>query len=789
LINELAEVPDDLVLVLDDLHQVDDPTVYSSLTFFIDHLPSGLHLVLASRSQPPLALPRWRVRNQLYELREDDLRFSLAEVAAFFNENKGMNLSPEEIASLGTRTEGWIAGLQLVALSMKDFDDVSKHNFVSAFTGSQRYILDFLVEEVLQRQPEHIRTFLLKTALLERLSASLCNAVTGQPDGQAVIEHLERANMFTIALDQERQWYRYHHLFRDVLRHELQRMLPEVVHDLHRRAAAWYIHAGQTDDAIRHACEAHEWGQALDLIETVISTTWNRGEIRKVITWLEKLPDEYLDRRIHLTLYYSRALMLGGEMEAADKRLRESEKMLRARLDEHSNAEDRLHLGTICTFRTTIAAVAGEMDAALALGSEALRLLPLEHKDVRAHAINSLGGTHYYLDDMVEAARACAEAGNLARQVGNLYLVMVSASYQAKALISQGQLKQAGQILEQALSLGISRSQPVQSRVPAASVACASFGHLLYEWNQLEEAERFLIEAIELGEQLAYGSALWSAYLTLARIRLAHGDRPDAERLIEQAHQYRLAHTVPLPSRIMDAEQASVSLVMGQMDAATLWAHTCSMDRLPSPGFIHEFEQITLARLHLLQGQPKLALSLLDQISATANSKGHQGQVLEILILTALAQNSLGKSTLAINTLRSALALAEPEGYVRTFVDAGQPMAVLLYQARAQKVMPDYVRRLLEAFPADGTRFIPGADRPATPVARAADDPLIEPLSTRELEVLQLMAGGASNQDIAETLIIAFTTAKKHVSNVIRKLGVDNRMQAVAKGRELGLFE
>ena len=371
----------------------------------------------------------------------------------------------------------------------------------------------------------------------------------------------------------------------------------------------------------------------------------------------------------------------------------------------------------------------------------------------------------------------------------NLYLVMVSASYRARALICQGQLRQAGQILEQALSLGISRSQPVQSRVPAASVACATFGYLLYEWNRLEEAENFLAEAIELGQQIAYGSALWSAYLTQARIRLAHGDRQDAERLIEQAHQYRLAHTVPLPSRIMDAEQAGASLVMGQLDAAAFWAHNCSLDRRPSPGFIDEFEQITLARLHLLQGHPGQALSLLDQVSATANSSGHQGHVIETLTLTALAQNSLGKSTLAINSLRSALALAEPNGYVRTFVDAGRPMAVLLIQARAQGMMPDYVRRLLEAFPADDTRSIPGADHAGSPRARVATAELIEPLSERELEVLQLMAGGASNQDIAESLIIAFTTAKKHVSNIIRKLGVDNRMQAVAKGRELGLFE
>lgn len=784
LVNEIAEVTDELVLILDDYHHVNEAAAHGDLTFFVDHLPSNLKLVIASRVQPPLPLARWRAGNRLHELREDDLRFNMAEVAAFFNEIKGLNLTPEEIAALEGRTEGWIAGLQLVALSMKDFDDKSKHSFVSAFTGSQRYILDFLVEEVLQRQPDQIKTFLLKTALLDRLNGSLCNAVTGQADGQTILEHLERANMFTIALDEERQWYRYHLLFRDVLRHELQRMLPEVVVDLHRRAAAWYNRAGLTDDAIYHACTAHALEGAIPLIEMVINTAWSRGEVRKIIEWLGKVPPGDLVPHPSLSVYYIRALLHGGQMDSAEQRLREAEARLRARLDGRSNEEDRWYLGAICAFRSLIAAVSDEPANALEPGHEALRLLPAEDIASRIYAINSLGTARFYLGDLVEAVQALGEGSELARKAGNLFPMFAATAYQAEALICQGKLKQAGNVLQHALDQGQIPDQPTRAWLPAASYVCVVFSNLLYEWNRLEEAERYLTEAIELGQQLALGSALWSAYHALVRIKLVQGDQAGALEMVRQARYYQHTHSLPLPARVMEAIQAQAWLRLGNLADTERWARTRDMDRPPSPGIVQELEQLTLARLHLLQGRPGQALALLEQMHPMAASCGHQGRVIAILVLIALAQQALGETGQAVDTLGAALEMAEPEGYVRTFVDAGQPMAALLHQAMAQGRMPDYISRLLEAFPADDTRSIPGADRRRMAVAE-----LIEPLSERELEVLQLMAGGASNQDIAEALIIAFTTAKKHVSNIIRKLGVGNRVQAVAKGRELGLFE
>jgi LuxR family transcriptional regulator, maltose regulon positive regulatory protein len=783
LVNEIAEVADDLVLILDDFHHVDDPAAYSALTFFIDHLPSNLKLVIASRVQPPLPLARWRAGNQLYELREDDLRFNMAEVATFFNENKGLNLSTEEIAALEVRTEGWIAGLQLAALSMKDFDDKSKHNFVSTFTGSQRYILDFLVEEVLQRQPDHIKTFLLKTALLDRLNGSLCNATTGQADGQAILEHLERANMFTIALDQERQWYRYHHLFRDVLRHELQRMLPGEVVDLHRRAAAWYNRAGLTDDAIYHACTAHALDEAIPLIESVINTAWSRGEVRKIIEWLGKVPPGDLVLHPNLTVYYIRALLHGGQMNFAEQRLRETEAGLRARLDGQSNEKDRWYLGAICAFRSLIAAVSDEPASALELGHEALRLLPAEDVASRVYAINSLGTSHFYLGDLAEAVQALGEGSEQARKAGSLFPMFAGAAYQAEAMICQGQLKRAGGILQHALDQGEIPNQSTRAWLPAASYVCVVFSKLLYEWNRLEEAERYLTEAVELGQQLALGSVLWSAYHILLHIKFVHGNQEGALDMIQQATHYRHTHSLPVPARLMEAMQARACLRLGYLADAERWAHTCGEDQAPSPGIVREFEIMTLARLHLLQGRPGPALALLERLLPLATSAGHQGRVIEILMLIALAQEALG--TAAVETLHAALKLAEPEGYVRIFVDEGQPMEALLHQALAQGVMPDYVEQLLAAFPANNTRSSSTAVLPV----RAAASELIELLSERELEVLQLMAGGASNQDIAGSLIIAFTTAKKHVSNIIRKLGVDNRTQAVAKGRELGLVE
>lgn len=789
LINEISETASDSFLILDDYHHVDDPAIHDTLTFFIDHLPSNLHLVIASRSQPPLPLARWRAGSRLYELREDDLRFTRAEVGAFLNEVRGLNLMPGEIVALESRTEGWIAGLQLVALWLQGHDDTSKRNFVSAFTGSQRYILDYLVEEVLQRQPDAIKTFLLHTSILDRLSSSLCNALTGGKDGQVILEFLERAHLFTIPLDQEQRWYRYHHLFRDVLYHQLTRTEPDFLPELHRRAAGWFVRAGSTDDAIRHACAAQEWDQAIELIEPAISHAWNRGEVRKIITWLGPLPDDRLAAHPHLSLYYSRALLLGGKMDAAEQRLQASEKVLRARPATELDTQERVLLGTICAFRTTIAAVSGETARALSLGQEALELLPLEEKDVRAHVTNSLGVNYYYLGAMEDAERACSAARELAEDAGNLYLAAVAASYHARALMCQGQLKQAEGILQQSLESTDSEGLPIHSRIPADSVVYSTLADLLYEWNRLEEAGHYVTEALELGQRLAFGSALWSAYDTLARIRVAQDDPRGASMVLENLHRYRLSNTVPLPTRLMDAEQAYANLVLGKLEAVKRWEAAIKKNEPRAFDFIQEVEDITRARFYLHQGQPDLTLQLLNSIRAATETSGRKGHLIEILVLAALAHQAVGQDQEATETFSRALEIAEPQGYVRTFIDVGRPMAGLLYKALAQDIMPDYVRQLLALFPVNETTSSSAPERSETSLDASTERELIEPLSERELEVLQLMAGGASNQEIAETLVIALTTAKKHVSNIIRKLGVDNRMQAVAKGRNLGLCQ
>jgi LuxR family maltose regulon positive regulatory protein len=365
---------------------------------------------------------------------------------------------------------------------------------------------------------------------------------------------------------------------------------------------------------------------------------------------------------------------------------------------------------------------------------------------------------------------------------------MAAALYQSNALICQGQLRHAGRVLEQALDLSKTPSLSAPSWIPAASAVCSSYGSLLYEWNRLEEAEEYLIAAVELGQRLAFGSALWSAYHTLGRIKLAHGDQKSAENMIEQAQMFRLTHTVPLPARLMDAEQARASLVLGQWELAERWAMQLQADRLPSPGLVGEIEDMTLARLYLLQGQPEAALNLLNRLRTGAESGERRGHLIRILALTAVAQHARGETRLATGTLQSALTMAEPEGYVRSFIDMGQPLAHLLYQTLEQGILPDYVSRLLALFPGVHEIKHP-APKPDLLGSKPANEPLIEPLSERELEVLQWIARGASNEDIARGLVIATATAKKHVSNIIRKLGVDNRTQAVARGRSLGLCQ
>lgn len=785
LVNEISEAAKEFVLVLDDYHHIEDSTIHATLTFFIEHLPSNLHLIIASRSQPPLPLARWRASNQLYELREDDLRFTPEEVTAFFNEAKRLNLLPQEITALGRRTEGWVAGLQLVALSIQGFDQRSKHRFVSAFTGSQRYILDYLVEEVLERQPDHIKSFLLETSVLTHLNASLCNVVTGHEDSQSILEYLERAHLFTIPLDYEQRWYRYHHLFKDVLYHQLTQDKPDAILELHRRAMEWFIRAERTEDAIRHATAAHEWDQAIKLLEPVIDIAWNRAEMRKIIEWLEKLPPEQLDAHPHLSLYYSRALLHGGQLEAADQRLREAESTLHARVVKSSNPEDQL-LGTIYAFRTTVAAVSSQPENALHLGHEALNLLPLESMDMRAYVLNSLGVAHYHLGNMSEAVRLLADGGGLAEKAGVLYPQIAAASFRAEALMCQGHLKQAWQVLRQTLDTVAIPKQPNQPWSPATSLICAIYGQLLYEWNRLEECECYSNEAIELGQQHAFSRPVWVAYHTLIRIKLASGDQAGALQLFRQAQHHQRLHSLPVPERLIRAKQARIWLTLGQSEDTERWALTCNDAATLQPAFIQEFERITLARMYLSQNHFHKALTLLEQLRADAESSDRYGHLLEILALTALGQEALGQTDAALGTLHKALQMAEPEGYLRTFVDAGKPMATLLYRALTRGLFPEYVARLLALFPAnDKTSSPPKEIRSLN--TKATEEAVIEPLSQREVEVLQLMASGTSNEEIAAKLIIAPTTAKKHVSNILRKLDVENRTQAVVRGRDLGL--
>jgi LuxR family transcriptional regulator, maltose regulon positive regulatory protein len=788
LINDISEASKDFILILDDYHHVDDPAIHATLTFFIDHLPSNLHLIVASRSEPPLPLARWRASNELYELREDQLRFTSVEVAAFFNEAKRLNLLPQEMTALERRTEGWIAGLQLVALSMEGFDDRSKHHFISEFTGSQRYILDYLLEEVLQRQPDHIKTFLLETSILNQLNASLCNAVTELQDSQSVLEYLERTHLFTIPLDHEQRWYRYHHLFKDVLYHQLMQIKPNAVLVLHRRAMEWFIHTGRTENAIQHACAAQEWDRAIKLIEQGIDIAWNRSEIGKIVEWLEKLPSEQLDRHANLSLYYSRALLHGGQLEAANLRLQKAEKRLRVHLRKYSNGDQQL-LGMICALRTTTAAVSIEPKHALDLGREALSLLTHDKLDMRAYVLNATGVAHYYLGNLTEATRLLTEGGELARKAGVLRSMMVAASFRAEALIGQGQIRQAELVLREALDEVTIAQRSAQPWTAATSLICAIYGHLLYEWNRLEECMCYLNEAIELGQQHAFSRPLWLAYHTLVRVKLAYGDQEGALAMYKQIQQYQRMHSLPVPLPLIQAKQVRARLLLGLLEDAEVWARTYDVEGKSSAIFIKEFERIALARVYLSQNQFEKALALLHRLRLSVESSDRGGHLIEILALTALAQHALGQAQQSVETLKTALHLAEPEGYIRTFVDAGRPMAALLYKALELDLFPNYVAKLLTHFPSDDVLQPTSTSLSTSSHTRASEESLIEPLSRRELEVLQLVATGASNEGIADHLVIAPTTAKKHVSNILRKLGVENRTQAVARGRSMGLCE
>ena len=799
LINAMSRRPERQVLVLDDYHLISTPEIHSALTFLLDHLPENTHLVLATRADPPLSLARLRARGQLTELRQIDLCFTPDEAAAFLNNVMSLGLSAEDVAAMEVRTEGWIAGLQMAALSLQGHSPhpISRSEFIRAFTGSHRFVLDYLVEEVLDQQPSAIQEFLLKTSILERLTGPLCDTVTGNggirepdtpPDSQSILEHLEAANLFIVPLDHERRWYRYHRLFADLLQQRLQRSRPDLLPVLHRRASTWHEQQGLMAEAIDHALAAKDIERAVTLIEESVEATLMRSEVATFLNWVGRLPDEWVRARPTLCFFHAWALLMSGR----------SLDVIEQRLQDIAGVQDTpestgVMAGKMAALRAYLMLFQADMHRAAELCHQALEYLPESDLFLRSIVAWILSLARLADGDLQDGKQALQELARMGQETGNPLIAVTSLCHQAKLQMRQGRLHQAQKILERALQLA---TDPQGRRLPIASEALIKFAQLEREWNDLETAADYLAESIELAGQWSELAA-FDAYFPLARIRLAQGDVAAAREAIETARQ--IAHrseATEMDDLVADLQQAYFFATQGDIAAAMRWAEKqglvagVSPEPSPAPGerqdfviaHLRKYEHLVLARLFILQDQAAKALDLLEPLLAQARQLGRIDLTIEINILRALACQVEGQGAQAIDALAEALSLAEPGGYLRIFVDEGEPMAGLLRQTASRGIAPAYVAKLLAAFGEPESAEM--ETEPFYPHAQ----PLIEPLSERELEVLRLLATGLSNPEIADELVVAVSTIRSHCKSIYGKLNVHKRWDAVQRGQELGLI-
>lgn len=789
LLNELGALPRDVVLVLDDYHAIEARAVQDGMAFLLDHLPPRLHLIIASRADPALPLTRLRARGELVELRAADLRFTPDEAAAFLNAAMGLDLAAADVAALEARTEGWVAGLQLAALSLRGRADVA--GFIRAFAGDDRYVLDYLVEEVLQRQPAAVRDFLLHTAILDRLSGPLCDAVTGLVGCGARLASLERGNFFVVPLDDRRHWYRYHHLFADVLRAHLLDEQPDRVPELHRRASAWHAQHGEPTEAIPHALAAGDFARAAELIERAASAMARNRQQTTVLGWLKALPGALIRRRPVLSVRYAHILLAGGELAGVEDHLRDAERWLDPTADGRARPEAPATAMVVvddAAFRRLPASIAvARAGQALALGDvadsvrHARRVLDLAPDDdhlSRGGAAAFLGLAAWASGDLAAAHRTYAEGMAQLRRAGNITDAIAGAIALADIRIAQGCLGEARRTYERALELAAEHGAPAMRGTADMLVGLAA---LHREWGDLDAAAQYLRRAEEQGEHTGFPQHPYRRRVAAARLLEARGDPGGALALLDEAERQYAGDFYP-EVRPVAALKAQVWLAQGRLADAEAWARERGLSAADELSYLREYEHLTLARVLLARaasdrGRRPLeeALGLLVRLLHAAEAGGRAGSVLAILVLQALAHQAHGDIAAALVSLARALALAEPEGYVRIFVDEGPPMASLLAATAKRGIAPDYARRLLAAF---------GLAEDSTPARQDA----IEPLSERELDVLRLLGSDLDGPAIARELMVSLNTMRTHTKSIFGKLGVHDRRAAVRRAEELALL-
>jgi LuxR family transcriptional regulator, maltose regulon positive regulatory protein len=779
LLNDLAAVSEDTVLILDDYHVIEEPALHESLLFLLDHLPGTLHLVLATRVDPPLALSRWRARGQMREIRDSDLRFSEQDGALFLSQTMGLHLEEEDVVLLTERTEGWIAGLQLAALSLRGHNDPSV--FLKRLSGSHRFLLDYVQEEILARQPAAIQRFLLHVAVLPQMNASLCQTLTEETASQERLESLERSNLFLVPLDEERQWYRFHPLFREALLARLQASQPEHVPLLHRRAADWYAARGLWHEAIPYAFEAEDFAEAADLLERCIDSGIWRNEYHTLHRWLVRLPQEVLHAHPQLSFVYALAADLTSPGKLISQRglqsLEQAKTPLQWAEQGYRAASNQAGLGAVLTVRAMLAAHQGAFTHAFALARQALSLLPEDDRHWRGGCLIIQGAEAALFDQSPLARQLLRQGLALSESVGWVPNMQIAMALLGDVCVASGELHLAVHYFRR--TLASSDEWTGDGEIFYECLALYDLAALAYEWNTLAEAESYMHQALRQGQ------FLWLHLLIpglLLQVRLLH-TCGKADQAWESLCEFAAQTHRPDILREIQLCQAYLALKMGDLATAQQWAAASRQADDFFPRVRQEEEALLLAHLRLAEGQPEVVPGLLEPWKQGACTNGRLHSELQILVVLALAYEASGQRVQAHQALLEALTKARREGYQRLFLDEGQAMEMLLKTLLPdvrEQALASYVRALLRAF--SSTSAGQGA------LEARSTSLLLEPLTPQEQRVLRLLAEGASNQHIATQLVIELSTARKHVSNLLSKLGAANRTQAIARAREYALL-
>jgi LuxR family maltose regulon positive regulatory protein len=816
LVNQTTQLPAPVILVLDDLHAIAAPEITGDLGFLLDNLSPRMHLVVSTRTDPPWPLGRMRAGREMTELRIEDLRFTINEVTAFLNDVMKLELSPENVVALDTHTEGWIAGLQMAALSMQGRDPSS---FVQAFSGSHRFILDYLLEEVLERQSPEIQEFLLKTSILDRLTAPLCEAVleagrqktevrskesnegSRAQEGdvrppasdlqvptsayQTLLEHLESSNLFVIPLDDERRWYRYHHLFADLLRVHLSQAQPEQTSELHRRASDWYERSGLIADAVHHALAASDYERAARLVEGNALVLMDHGQLSTLLEWMRALPDQVARSRPWLCIAHAWALAYSGQVERVEPLLERAQAGL-ARADGEGGTASRGDragenhiLGHIAAIRSFCAWLAGDAARSAELAQESLDKLPGHDVTTRGFVVLRLAAGLALSGEMARGVQIAAEAMSISRATHNTHIAVKVLCELAMMEVRRGRFRDAFEVCQEALQVAADHEKQSRGRLLAAGCAHGYMSRILREWNDLEAARHHASLAIELSKQWGEAETMADGYFHMARALRALGDSEGALEALTEAREIARGLS-PLYESTIEAEKVALLLARGDTSAAGRWMEKCNLSPDDQVGH-HDFIRYdTLARVLLAQGRLDDAKRVAARLLDLAENANRVSAVVHFSVLQAMIFQAQGDQGQALRHLGRALTLGESEGYVRYFIDEGAPVGELLRQAVAQGICVSYAAKLLTALEGEATDVAPAAGRVAPGLS--------EPLSDRELEVLRLLESRLSTREIAEQLFVSVHTVRTHVKSIYSKLDVHSRMEAVLRAKELNLL-